>query len=229
VAWVREQWFYLALLGLGLWWFFTGDTPVSLVRAFVGRGRQLTTSTKDGVNVAESLDEFCAQISGILGGTPDPDAVIMARVAASESGKGTTREKTAIMLVLQNDAAKHFGGDLYRCATAAVKGYSGMGAQADGGVSVRRYSTVGGGLLGYREIHEEELAIAQDIRSGAIQDWTGGAEKFIHYTGYARLADYLAAHPKVQGWVDSGLAPVSLGGVGVLVVFTRTPEAAVVG
>ena len=218
MAWLSEKWLWLCLVGLGVWWFFTGDTPVSLVRAYVGRGRQLTTSTNDGDNVAESLDDLCAQIGGILGGTPDPDAVIMARVAASENGKGTTREKTAIMLVLQNDAAAHFGGNVYACATAGVAGHSGMGAQSKNNVTFRRYSTVGGGLLGYREIHEEELSIAQGIRAGQIADFTGGAEKFIHYTGYARLADYLATHPKVQGWIDSGLEPVSLGGVGVLVV-----------
>jgi hypothetical protein len=228
VDWLWAKWLWVGLAALGLWWFFTGETPVSLARAFVGRGHKLTVSTDtdgDGLN-EQSLDDLCAQIRDIVGRDVDPGAVIMARVAASENGKGTAREKTAIMLILANDAATHFGGNVFACATNGHKWQ--LGAQKGPGF-VARYSTIGGGLGGYREIHEEELALAEDVRAGRIGDFTGGAEKFIHYTGYRRLADFLVTHPKVQGWIDSGLEPVSLGGVGVLVVFTRTPGAANVG
>ena len=225
MAWVRKYWLLLAAAALAIWWFFSGDTPMSLIRAFVGRGQKLTVTTNAGGDVTESLDDLVAQVVGTLGREVDPDAVIMARVAASENGKGTAREKQAIQCVLLNDAANHFNGDVYKCAT---NGRAGMGAQSGPGF-VRRYSTVGGGLLGYREIHEDDLSIAERLRAGELTDETGGAEKFIHYTGYAHLEDFLAAHPKVQGWIDSGLIPVSLSGTGVLVCFTRTPEAANVG
>jgi hypothetical protein len=225
---LRLHWLLLLGLGLGLWWFLTGDTPVSIVRAFVGRGRRLTSSSDaDGDKLTdESLDDLVGQIAKAVGYTPDRDDVLTARVIASENGKASAEEKTAIGWVLRNDAAKHFADNLFACATNGHK-YQ-LGAQVGPGF-VARYSTIGSAgntLQLYREIHEDDLSIAQDIRSGALPDPTGASEKFIHYTGFSRFKDWLAQHPKVQGWIDSGLTPVSLPGCGVLVVFTRTPEGA---
>lgn len=199
-----------AILG---WWFFRGENPVQMARKFVGRGKRLTTShlNADG-SLRESPADLVAQVHAATGRSDISEtAVLMARVSASENAGAAEREKTAIQWVLRNDAAAH----AWSVRTAVTVNPGSLGKQAG-----RRYSTAGGGLLGSREIHDDDLYIAEAIERGEVADFTGGATKFIHYTGYKRFVDFLKANPKVQAWIDEdGLEPVFLGGVGNLVVF----------
>lgn len=218
MAGLAKYWPWLAVAGLVLWWFFLGEGPVMLARSFLGRGRRLTSSHDADANnsVDESPWEIQAQVIGALGRSVDLDAVIMARVIASESPGGTEREKVAIGWVLRNDAETH-GWSI------AFTAYEAGGAPDTFGSQVgRRYATTGGGR---REICEQEIWIAEGILSGQIANPVGAATKFIHYTGYRRLVDFLAAHPKVQAWIDAGAQPVALVDVGTLIVFISAGDA----
>lgn len=203
--------FWLGVAALCGWWFFVGDDPVQLARTFLGRGKRLTMShlNADG-SLAESVDDIVSQVRAAMGRGVAEDAALMARVSASEHAGANEREKAAIQWVLKNDAEKH--GWSIRHAVTVNPGT--LGSQAG-----RRYSTAGGGLAGSREAHEDDLYVAESILAGAISDPTYGATKFVHMTGYERFEDFLLGHPKVQGWLDAGLAPVFLGGVSTLVVF----------
>lgn len=203
--------FWLAVAALCGWWFFKGDNPVQLARSFLGRGKKLTRSTlnADG-SLSESVDDLVSQVKTAIGRDVAEDAVAMARVSASEHDGADEREKGAIQWVLRNDAAAH--GWSIRHAVTVNPGT--LGSQAG-----RRYSTAGGGLAGCREIHEDDLYVAESILAGAIPDPTYGATKFVHMTHYRRFEDFLLGHPQVQAWLDAGLAPVYLGGVSTLVVF----------
>lgn len=205
---VRKYWIELAAGALLAWWFFTGEGPVNIVRGFFGRGAKLTEShiRPDG-SLEETPEQLQGQVVGALGRSVELDAVLMARVSASENPGANEREKAAIQWVLRNDAAAH--GWTIRRAVTVNPGT--LGRQAG-----RRYSTAGGGVGGVREIHEDDLTIAEDILAGALPDPTAGATKFIHYSGYARFRDWLDDNPKVAQW---GGVPVDLGDVGRLVVF----------
>jgi hypothetical protein len=207
--------FAAALLG---WWFFAGDDPVQLIRQFVGRGKKLSTSTlrADG-SLAESVEDIVEQVENALARSVGEDAVLMARVSASEHAGANEKEKAAIQWVLKNDAEKH-GWSIQHTVTVNP---GTLGSQAG-----RRYSTAGGGLAGSREIHEDDIYVAESIRAGVIPDLTYGATKFVHMTGYAKFEDFLLGHPKVQAWLDGGLAPVFLGGVSTLVVFLPKDQVA---
>jgi hypothetical protein len=201
----------LAILALVGWWLLVGENPLQLGRSFVGRGSRLTSSTLDANgNVVESIEDICAQVASALQRPVSEDAVLLARVSASENAGASEREKSAIQWVCRNDASAHLWSIRY---TVTVNPGS-LGVQTG-----RRYSTRGGGLLGNREIHEDDVNIAERVLSGEIGDLTGGATKFVHTTGFDSLAAFLGAHPKVQGWIDSGLEPIYLGDVGSLVVF----------
>lgn len=216
MGFLGRYWFYMAAGALLCWWFFTGQGPVGIVRAYFGRGARLTASHLDGAgNVLESPEQIQGQVVGALGRPVELDAVIMARVIASESPGGTVKEKAAIGWVLQNDAAAH-GWTLAYTAYKAGPADNVFGSQAG-----RRYATTGGGT---REIYDADLEIAEGIRAGRIPDPTGGATKFVHFTGYRRFRDWLADHPKVQGWIDAGVVPVALGGVGTLIVFVDSGD-----
>ena len=194
-----------------VWWLMAGDSPASVVRHVVGRGARLSASSLDsnGATV-ESIEAIKAQVEAALGRAVSEDALVMARVIASEDAGGTEAAKVAVGWVLRNDAEAH-GWSIRFTATANP----GTFGRQDRG---RRYSTAGGGL-GTREIHTDDLLIAEAVTSGEVADPTGGATKFVHYTGYARFRDFLAAYPRVQAWVDGGLVPNFLGGVGALVCF----------
>lgn len=197
VLWVAVA----AVLG---WWFFMGDNPVQLVRQFVGRGKRLTRTTLNGGDLVQTVDEVVAQVRAAMGREVSEDAVLLARVSASEHAGAAEREKSAIQWVCLNDARKH--GWSVRFTVTANRG--GLGTQPG-----RRYSTA-------RDLYEDDLYIAESILAGQIPDFTYGATKFVHYTGFRRFQDFLAARPKVQAWIDEGgLAPVFLGEVSTLVVF----------
>lgn len=195
-----------AVLG---WWFFMGDNPVQLVRQFVGRGKRLTrTSLDSNGDLVESVDEVVAQVRAAMGREVSEDAVILARVSASEHPGASEREKSAIQWACRNDASKHGWSRRYTVTVERGANRGKMGQQ-----SGRRFSTA-------RDIYEDDLYIAESIDAGQIPDFTCGATKFIHYTGFKRFQDFLAARPKVQAWIDEGgLAPVFLGDVSNLVVF----------
>lgn len=196
------------------WWFVEGDDPLALLRRIIGRGRRLSSShLADTGATVESIEEIVGQVRKATGRDVSLDAVVMARVISSESPGGSRKEKTAIGWVLRNDADSH-GWSIRYCATANPGNF---GRQDFG----RRYSTRGGGLTNSREIHEDDLAIAEAILSDGLEDPTGGARKFVHYTGFTRFADFLAARPRVRAWMTEagGALPVFLGGVGALVVF----------
>lgn len=217
VAWIAKYWFGLMLAGLLAWWFFTGETVVNVGRSLIGRGRKLSDSHLDADgNVIETPEQIQAQIIGALGRPVELDAVIMARVGASESPGATERERAAIQWVLRNDAESH-GWSIAFTAYKAGGAPDTFGTQAG-----RRYATTGGGR---REIHEADLFMAEAILAGQVADPTGGATKFVHYTGYRRFVDFLAAHPKVQAWIDAGARPVALGDVGTLIVFIGAGDA----
>lgn len=208
----QKQAIWLAL-ALAAWWFFVGDNPAHLVNQFVGRGRKLTTSHLDDAgNLIESPQDLQAQIALALGRSVDLDAVLLARVSASEHAGAFTKEKTAIQWVCRNDAQEHGWSIQY---TVTVNPGS-LGVQTG-----RRYSTRGGGLAGEREIHEDDLQIAEDILAGRSLDITGGAAKFVHKTGFKSVAAYLGL---VAKWQQDGLSPVFLGGVSSLVVFLPTSQ-----
>lgn len=209
-------WLFVAVI-LG-WWFFAGESPVTVAKNFIGRGHKLTTShlNADG-SLQESIDDIQAQLSAAVGRQVSRTAAICARVVASESPGGTDKEKVAIIHVLLNDAAAH-GWSLDYTVTVNP---GTLGSQAG-----RRYSTAGGGKLGSREVHEDDLFWAEAIEGGAYGDVTGGASKFIHWTGAKSFADWLAGHPKVQEWVSAGTKPIDLGGVGCLIVFVKSSEVA---
>ncbi len=203
---------WLIIIGAFAWWFFMGDTPVQVGRGFFGRGRRLTSSTlnPDG-SLKESPEDLQQQVQVALGRSVSLDAVLLARVSASEHYGAAEREKSAIQWVCRNDAAAH--GWSIRTAVTVNPGT--LGKQAG-----RRYSTAGGGLAGIKEIHEDDLWIAEGILGGTIPDLTYGATKFVHYTAYKSFVDFLEGNPKVQKWIDEGgLAPVFLGDVSTLVVF----------
>lgn len=213
--------FWLGVLLLLAWWFFMGDDPIQVVRAFLGRGKQLTTShlNADG-SLQESLSDLVAQVNAATGRSDvTADAVGMSRVSASEHAGASQTEKAAIQWVLKNDAAAH-GWSIEKAITVNP---GTLGTQAG-----RRYSTAGDGdgrPFG-REIHEDDLAVAEAINAGTIADPTSGATKFIHWTGYDSFTDFLDGHPAVQAWTKSGLVPQSLPGCSTLIVFTQTPSQA---
>lgn len=207
---------WFAVVGLAAWWFFMGDSPVQVVRRFVGRGKKLTTShlNPDG-SLVESPDDLVAQVRAAMGRDVAEDAVLLARVSASEHSGAAEREKTAIQWVCRNDASAH--GWSIRHTVTVNPGT--LGKQAG-----RRYATDGGGPLGCDEIHEDDLYVAESILAGQLPDPTYGAAKFVHMTGYRKFEDFLLGHPKVQEWIDAGLAPVFLGDVSTLVVFLPSAQ-----
>jgi hypothetical protein len=186
------------------WWFFMGETPINLVRKFVGRGKRLSRSHLDGSdNIVESIDDLLAQASAVMGREVSQDAYLLARVSASENGGANAREKTAIQWVCRNDATSHGWSQWFTVTTA--KGC--LGRQKG-----RRYSTA-------LDPCEDDLFLAEAILGGQLPDITGGSTHFIHYTGYKRFVDFLTDYPNVRQWVKNGNVPINLGGVGLLVVF----------
>jgi hypothetical protein len=211
---MKDYVFWLAVLLLLAWWFFMGDTPIEIARAFLGRGKQLTTSSlnTDG-SLVQSPEDLQNQVQTALGRSVALEAVLLARVSASEHAGANQAEKTAIQWVCKNDAVTH-GWDIRTCVTVNP---GTLGTQPG-----RRYSTAGGGA-GSREIHEDDLAIAESIVAGTTQDPTSGATKFIHWTNYDSFSDYLAGHPAVAAWENEGLVPQQLPGTSTLIVFTKNP------
>jgi len=195
-----------AVLG---WWFFMGDNPVQLVRRFVGRGKRLTRTTIDGNDdVVQSVDEVVAQVRAAMGRDVSEDAILLARVSASEHPGAAEREKGAVQWVCRNDAAKHGWSQRYTVTVNRGTNRGKLGHQ-----SGRRYAS-------HLDIYEDDLYIAESLLAGQIPDITFGATKFVHYTGFRRFQDFLAARPKVQAWIDEGgLAPVFLGDVSTFVCF----------
>jgi len=130
--------FWWGVTFLFAWWFFMGDNPIQLAHAFVGRGKQLTTShLNDDGSLQESPEDLQAQVKAALGRDVALDAVLLARVTASEHAGASEREKSAIAWVCKNDADSHGWSIRY---TVTVNPGT-LGTQAG-----RRYSTAGGGL-----------------------------------------------------------------------------------
>lgn len=202
--------FWALVTFLAVSWFFQGNNPMHIVKQFVGRGKKLTTSSlDDSGNLRQSVDEIVKQVRNALGREISEDAVLLARMSASEHAGASEREKQAMQWVCKNDADSHGWSIRY---TVTVNPGT-LGEQTG-----RRYSTRGGGALGEREIHEDDVFVAESILAGDLPDITGGATKFVHMTGYRRFSDFLAGHPKVKQWSAEGLVPVALGDVSTLVV-----------
>lgn len=88
---LRKNWLLLTGLGLAAWWFFTGDTPLSLVSNLVTRGQRLSSRTYSGSDVVETVDELVGQAVGTVGREVSEDAYVLATVLASEHEQADAR------------------------------------------------------------------------------------------------------------------------------------------
>lgn len=198
---LKKYWIYLVLAAVGIWWFFTGDTPVNLLKDLVGRGRRLslTTSDSDG-NVLENVDDLVEAASALLGRPVSKDAYILARISRSEHGSAGQKEKALIQRVCMNDAAMH-GWSIWFTATSD----KGFGRQRG-----RRYSTA-------QDPYEDDLAIAEENLAGELADDSSGATHFVHKTGFKTITEYREICDK---WYrEAGIVPVDVGGVSSLMIF----------
>lgn len=204
---VKKYWLGLGALGLVAWWFFTGDTPVNVIAHLIGRGRRLGTHHLDAAgNVIESLDDLVAGASAILGRQVMPEAYLLASVSASEHAHAGAKEKALIQRVMMNDAAAHGWSLAY-----TIMLDQGMGEQLG-----RRCSTANGPW-------EDDLLLAESNLAGTQIDYSGGATKFVHATGFRKITDYQEIC--ARWYAESRIVPVDVGGVSSLRIFL--PEAEV--
>ena len=205
---LRKHWLMLVLTGFAVWWFFTGDDPVMLVKSFIGRGRRLGTHHQDADgNNLESIDDLVAGAAAILGRPVSRDAYMLASVSASEHPHADEKEKAIIQRVMMNDAAAHSWSLQYVITVG-----KGMGVQTG-----RRCSTVNGPW-------EDDLRIAEANLAGTIADQSMGSTHFVHKTGFKTLTDYRELCDK--WYAESGIVPYDVGGVSSLRIFLPEDQVA---
>jgi len=205
---LKKHWL-LSLGGLGLaaWWFFTGDDPVMLLQALVGRGRRLTTHHQDanGDNI-ENLEILIGEAVGAVGRTISEDAYLLASISASEHGNAGAKEKALIQRIVMN-YADHRGVSILQAAT----GGKGLGTQPG------RYCSTANGIF------EDDLQIAEANLAGELADDSSGSLHWVHKTGFATLGDYQRVCAK---WKAEGIGvPVDVGGVSSLRIFLPESQA----
>jgi hypothetical protein len=204
MRWAKHYWLWLLVAGALAWWFFTGETPMMIASSYLGRGRQLTMISLDAAGTAnEGIDDLVESASKLVGRPVERDALLLAILSGSESGKGTPKEKAAIQRVALNRTSTT--KDLLEVLT----GGKGLGKQGP-----RQFATS-------RNAYELDLAIAESNLAGELEDHTHGAKRFVHKTGFATVTRY--AEVCAKWYAESGIVPINVGDVGSLRLFI--PEA----
>lgn len=201
MGFLKRNLFWLLVAGFAIWWFFTGDTPVMIAEALVGRGRRLTTHHQDenGDNI-EQLDDLLATAAGVLGRPVAKDAYLLASVSSSEHGNAGEKEKALIQRIVMNYAAAR-GVSIEQ----AITGGKGLGTQPG------RYCSTANGPF------EDDLKIAEGNLAGTQPDDSMGSLHWVHKTGFKTLTDY---QDVCDRWYQSmHIVPVDVGGVSSLRIF----------
>jgi hypothetical protein len=202
VEYFKKYWAWFVAGGFAVYWFFTGDNPIMILTALVGRGKRLATLTQDSDgNGIESVDDMVGQMVANAGRTMDPVACLLATVTASEHAAAGQKEKALIQRVIMNMAYQR-GVSIESQITSG----KGLGRQ-DGG---RYVSSVNGAW-------EDDLATAEGNLNGSLPDNSGGALHFVHKTGFATLTDY--EYVCAKWYAESKIVPVDVGGVSSLRIF----------
>ena len=191
----------LSALGLVAWWFFTGDDPLMIFQALVGRGSRLTTHHQDdNGDGVEDLQDLIGQAVGAVGHTVSEDAYVLASVSSSEHGNAGQKEKALIQRIVINYADSK-GVSILRAAT----GGKGLGTQPG------RYCSTANGIF------EDDLRIAEANLAGQLADDSAGSLHWVHKTGFASLGDYQRVCDKWRA--EMGIVPLDVGGVSSLRIF----------
>jgi hypothetical protein len=211
MIWIRKYWIAALLVALGAWWFFTGDNPVQAAINILGRGQRLTMLTLDGDgNAMESLDDLTDSASEIVGRPIHRDALLLAIMSGSEHASAGQREKAAMQRVALNRVT------LTKDIESVLTSGKGLGKQGP-----RQFSTA-------RDAYEDDLLIAEANLAGDLEDETGGATRFVHWTGSGwATGSYQATCDK---WYrESGIVPIDIGGVSSLRLFISEARAKELG
>ena len=199
--WLKRHWFWLTVAAIGIWWFFTGDTPVNIITNIIGRGRRLGTQTQDeNGDGIENVDDLVAGAAAILGRPVARDAYILASVSASEHAAAGAKEKACMQRICMNTAAST-GNSLEFTITSG----KGLGHQTG-----RYCSTVNGPW-------EDDLKLAEANLAGTQADDSLGSHHWVHKTGFHTLTDYNDLCAK--WYAESKIVPVDIGGVSSLRIF----------
>ncbi len=181
-------------------WGFPG--AVEIVTGWVAntfeRGHRLSSSTLVGGVVQESPAELAAAAADVLGFTPDPDTLALARMGRSEGVDGQEYRMHVALNDLDHLQAT-YGSGVYSSILALMT-HSKI-ARVDGHFSVqdgtgKRYGTS-------HDPYEGDYALAQKVLADRAQgfDPTGGALKFVDKDGISSFPDLVAS------WAKEGLTP----------------------
>jgi len=175
---------------------------VAVARDLVTRGARLTsTELNDAGDIDDDPAALAAAASDVAGHDVPVATFTLAFMLRSEGGSHGPMSKLQRAHVALNDAAKHFGGELYKCITASSRGQTGYGSQ-----SGRRYATD-------RDPYENDLAIAEQALEERAQgiDRAGGAEKFVNESAMGGVQPGTPTYDAlVAKWAPEGLHPVEL-------------------
>jgi hypothetical protein len=183
---------------------FGGWAAAPAVRDFVQRGRRLTSSSKrdDGV-IVETPSELASLAGDDIGRDVAVEAYALARMIRSEAGNRDVAEKVAVAWVAVNDAFA-LGWALLRTLTyhTAAARNGRFGPQIGG-----RYATTS-------DPYENDLAIAEAVLAGELDDPTGGATKFVHRNAFGtqpgtRTFEEVSAAWLAEGYVAAELPDVA--------------------
>lgn len=191
------------MLAVGLAAVLVGPSAAYAALDALKRGRRLSSGESTPAAGA-------AAATKILGRTVDPDAYALARMVRSEAGRENGVHKAAVAHVALNDARAN-GWTVAGTVTMRRGGSGTFGAQSGGG----RYATT-------RDPYENDLAVAEQVLSGALPDPTGGAVKFVHRTAFGVQEGTTTYAGVVARWGEDGLRPREIPGAsGSLVVFVQ--------
>lgn len=210
----ERQWAILggaALVAGFVEWKWGAVAAVEIAGGYVSnvfaRGSVLSSSTLVAGVVQESPDDLAAAAAGVLGFTPDPDTLALARMGRSEGVDGMEYR----MHVALNDLAYlqgQYGTGVYSSVLALM--IHSKVASADGHFSKqslgKRYSTA-------HDPYAGDYALAQQVQSDHASgiDPTGGARQFIDKDGPLYVDGVLASYADfVAERATEGLAPTTL-------------------
>ncbi len=180
------------------------------------KGRRLTNTHEDaGGTIPDPPQELADIASKVCGHKVDVDTYALARMIASEEGSADLQSQQAVALVVVNDA-KSNGWSLLKTIThRRGKAYGTFGQQ-----SGRRYSSA-------LDPYESHLAVAEEVISGKVTDFTGGSIKFVNpsqkvFDAQAKKAGSKRANTFAEvdsSWSSSGLASRTIPGINQLVFY----------
>lgn len=198
MRWPKLKWWHWLLVGGGALLLWEGDEVVSTARDLVTKGRRLSHGPALGTNGQVNADPelLRAEAAATLGREVTLEAYALARMLRSEGGKGSPAEKQARAHVALNDAAAHDWSIVH-----TIAGPDGLFGQQRGW----RYASGS-------DPYENDLAVAEAVLEGELEDNTGGAVKFVDIDSFGVQPGTGSYFDLVERWAKEGLEPYTVEG-----------------